>query len=279
MPRPFGTRIMHGRSTLLLNLLLSLSFGISLLIVTVHPSNAAEYLLGPGDVIRITVYDNDDLRTEARIGAEGVIIMPLLGPVNLSGMTVDHASDHIRALLADGYIINPQVNIFIQEFRSKKAVILGSINRPGLIEIRGPVTLLELISQAGGLKDDFGEKATIKRLENGKDHVIQVDLKSLIEGGVMRENIDIRDGDTIYVGKAGMCYVTGEVESPNAYKCSDQMTVLKLITLAGGFTGKASKSKVRIVRMVDGAETVLENVSLDMTVRPDDVIVVPESFF
>lgn len=256
-----------------------LIFWLFFLLAHAVDSSGADYILGPGDVIRVTVYDNEDLKTEARISDEGFVIMPLLGQVKLAGMTVAQASDHIITLLADGYIINPQVNIFIQEFRSKKAIILGRINKPGLIEMSGPITLLELISQAGGLADDFGEKVTIKRVENGKDHVIQVDLKSLIEGGDLKQNIDIRDGDTIYVGKAGMCYVTGEVQTPNAYKCGDNMTVLKLITLAGGFTGKASKSKVRIVRIVNGAETVLANVALDMLVLPDDVIVVPESFF
>lgn len=270
---------MHGIPHLLLRLVLALSLGVSVSIAQPADSSGADYILGSGDVIRITVYDNEDLLTEARISAEGVVIMPLLGQIKLSGMTVGQASDHISALLADGFIINPQVNIFIQEFRSKKAIVLGRINRPGLIEMSGPVTLLELLSQAGGLADDFGEKVTIKRVENGKDHVIQVDLKSLIEGGDMKQNIDIRDGDTVYVGKAGMCYVTGEVQSPNAYKCSDNMTVLKLITLAGGFTGKASKGKVRIVRIVSGKETLLENVALDLPVLPDDVIVVPESFF
>ncbi|MHB8790325.1 MAG: SLBB domain-containing protein [Desulfobulbaceae bacterium] len=270
---------MYSVTHLLLRVVLALALGVSSLLAQAADSFGAEYILGPGDVIRITVYANDDLLTEARMSSEGVVIMPLLGQVKLTGMTVGQASEHISSLLADGYIINPQVNIFIQEFRSKKAIILGRINRPGMIEMSGTVTLLELISQAGGLADDFGEKVTIKRVENGKDHVIQVDLKSLIEGGDMKQNIDIRDGDTIYVGKAGMCYVTGEVQSPNAYKCSDNMTVLKLITLAGGFTGKASKSKVRIVRIVNGQETLLENVALDLPVLPDDVIVVPESFF
>lgn len=270
---------MHGITHIPLRSVLALIIGLSLLMAHVADSFGADYILGPGDVIRVTVYDNEDLLTDARISDEGFIIMPLLGQVKLLGMTVAQASDHISTLLADGYIIKPQVNIFIQEFRSKKAIILGRINRPGLIEMSGPITLLELISQAGGLADDFGEKVTIKRVENGKDHVIQVDLKSLIEGGDLKQNIDIRDGDTIYVGKAGMCYVTGEVQAPNAYKCSDSITVLKLITLAGGFTGKASKSKVKVVRIVNGAETVFNNVALDMPVLPDDVIVVPESFF
>ena len=249
------------------------------MLLPVSPTRAADYFLGPGDVVKITVYDNDDLETISRISDDGNIIMPLLGQVKVIDLSVSHASEHIATLLADGYIINPQVNIFVQEFRSKKAVVLGQINRPGIIEMSGSITLLELISKAGGLSGDFGETATIKRKNINANDVITVNLNSLIEGGDLNQNIPIRDGDTIYVSKAGMCYVNGEVKSPNAYKCGDNITILKLITLAGGFTGKASKSSVRIVRIVNGEKTIYKDVEMDTVVQPDDVIIVPESFF
>jgi len=242
-------------------------------------SHAEDYLLGPGDVLRISVYDNDDLLTITRISDNGIISMPLLGQVKVQGLTTAQASNRIEELLADGYIINPQVNIFINEFRSKKAIILGRVNRPGLIEMSGPTSFLELISKAGGLADDFGETATIKRKIDSKDNVTLVNLKSLTEGGDLSQNIPVLDGDTIYVSKAGMCYVTGEINSPDAYKCGNNITVLKLIALAGGFTGKASRSSVKVVRMVNGEETVFEDVEMDMPVQPDDIILVPESFF
>lgn len=250
-----------------------------LLFSFVHGAGAADYILGPGDVIKITVYDNDDLVTVARVSDDGYILMPLLGQVKVEGQSVNQAAGHIGDLLADGYLINPQVNIFVQEFRSKKAIVLGLVNKPGLIEMSGPVTLLELISQAGGLAEDYGETATIKRKGSVANEVLLVDLKKLIEGGDLSLNIAIQDGDTVYVGKAGMCYVTGEVKTPNAYRCSDNITVLKIITLAGGFTGKAAKSKVRVVRKVNGEETLFEEVKMDMLLQPDDVIIVPESFF
>ncbi|MCL7489370.1 MAG: polysaccharide biosynthesis/export family protein [Desulfobulbaceae bacterium] len=249
------------------------------LAVSVGITRATDYILGPGDVIRISVYDNDDLLTITRVSDDGMIAMPLLGQIKIEGLTVSQAADLITKRLADGYIINPQINIFIQEFRSKKAIVLGRVNKPGLMVMSGPTTLLELISQAGGLEDDFGETVTIKRKAKGEDNVILVNLKLLTEGGDLSQNIAIQDGDTVYVSKAGMCYVTGEVKSPNAYKCGESMTVLKLITLAGGFTGKASRSGVRIVRMVDGSEQVFEKAAMDMVVQPDDVIIVPESFF
>ncbi len=256
------------------SLLLALTFAGNL-----SAALAADYILGPGDVVKITVYDHDDLLTITRVSDDGYIIMPLLGQVKIEGLSVSRSADHIAKQLADGYIINPQVNIFVEEFRSKKAIVLGHVNRPGLIEMSGPITLLELISQAGGLADDFGETATIKRKSAGANGVILIDLKSLIGGGDLSQNINILDGDSVYVSKAGMCYVTGEVKSPNAYKCGDSITVLKLITLAGGFTGKAAKSRVRLVRMVNGEKTLYDDVNMDLVVQPDDVIIVPESFF
>ena len=196
-----------------------LPWGMCIFFLMTGICRSGDYILGPGDVIKISVYDNDDLLTVTRISDQGFVIMPLLGQVKVQGLTVPQAAAQIGRLLADGYLIDPQVNIFVQEFRSKKAIVLGHVNRPGLIEMSGPTTLLELISKAGGLADDFGETVTIKRSVDGRDNVILADLKSLTVGGDLSHNIPIQDGDTVYVSKAGMCYVTGEVKSPNAYKC------------------------------------------------------------
>ena len=115
-----------------------------------------DYIVGEGDVLRITVYDHDDLTTTARVSGDGMINFPLIGQVNVKGLTLSQITKQISALLADGYIVNPQVNIFIQEFRSKKAFIMGEVNRPGLYVLAGQTTFLALLSQAGGLTKHFG---------------------------------------------------------------------------------------------------------------------------
>jgi polysaccharide export outer membrane protein len=240
---------------------------------------ANDYLVGSGDVLKIDVYDHEDLQTTVRITNSGTIVMPLLGQVNVGGMKISDVTKKLTGLLADGYIINPQVNIFIEDFRSKKAVILGHVNKPGLVELRGNTTFLEIVSEAGGFKEGSGDTATIKRTTLGKQEVIIVNIKSMVEGGDLSQNIPIHDGDTIYISKGGMCYVTGEVDDPDAYPCDRDSTVLKLIAKAGGFTGKASKSSVRVVRLVDGEKTILKDVDLYSEVKPNDIIVVPESFF
>jgi len=243
---------------------------------------AQDYIVGEGDVLKITVYDHDDLTTTARVSGDGMIVFPLIGQVNVKGLTLSQITQDISALLADGYIVNPQINIFIQEFRSKKAFIMGEVNRPGLYVLPGQTTLLALLSQAGGLTKDAGEKAMIKRKANPPDNtenVLTLDLKRLVEKGDTSLDIPIMDSDSVYITKAGVFYVTGEVKKPDAYKLEEGTTVIKAITMGGGFTDKASKGRVRIIRKVNGKEEVLEKVKMDEAVLPDDVLVVPESFF
>jgi len=240
---------------------------------------AKDYLVGPGDVIKITVYDNEDLNSRVMVNSEGKIVMSLLGHVEVNNLSVPAITRKITKLLADGYLINPQVNVFIEEYRSKKVVILGKVRNPGLYELSGAISFLELISKAGGLDQEAGDKATIKRNDKNGNDIIIVDLEALIEKGDISQNVQIFDGDTVNVSKGGMCFVTGEVSRPGTYSCGDNTTILKLIALAGGFTGKASKSGVRIVRIVNKEKQLIKDVSLDTLLQKDDVIVVPESFF
>jgi polysaccharide biosynthesis/export protein len=245
-------------------------------------SAARDYIVGEGDVLKITVYDHEDLTTTSRVSGEGVITFPLIGPVEVKGLTLSEIALKISSCLSDGFVINPQVNIFIQEFRSKKTFIMGEVNKPGLYVLPGNTTLLVLLSEAGGLTKDAGDKAVIKRKagSSGEDEkIITVDLKGLMEKGDTSLDIPILDGDSIYVIKAGVFYVTGEVKKPDAYKFEEGTTIIKAITMGGGFTDKASKGRVRIIRKVEGKEEVIRNVRMDEPVLPDDVIVVPESFF
>lgn len=255
---------------------------IILILCIVSLSFAQDYIVGEGDVLKITVYDHDDLTTVARISGDGAITFPLIGVVEVKGLTLSQISQKISALLADGYIVNPQVHIFIQEFRSKKAFIMGEVSKPGLYVLPGQTTFLALLSEAGGLTKEAGYKAIIKRKSNPSDkneRIITIDLKGIIEKGDTSLDILIMDNDSVYIAKAGVFYVTGEVKKPDVYKYEEGLTVIKAITVAGGFSDNASKGRVKIIRKVNGKEEILERVNMDETVLPDDVIVVPESFF
>lgn len=248
---------------------------------TFNQSLAQDYILGEGDLLKITVYDHPDLTTTERISGEGNILFPLIGKVKVSGSTATDVSKKIAELLSEGYIVSPQVTVFIDEFRSQKATIMGQVNRPGLYELKGATTFLEVLSKAGDLTKDAGDKATIKRRPDasGKEKIVTVDLKLLIEKGDTSYDVPIVDGDSIYVIKAGVFHVTGEIKKPDSYKFVEGITVIKAITEAGGFTEKASTGRVKILRKLGGTEIIMDKVRMDEPVMQDDLIVVPESFF
>lgn len=258
-------------------------FWLFLVLITILGSAsmalADDYQTGPGDVLKIIVYDNDELMARVRISDTGTIVMPLLGKVDIRQLTIDQITEKITQLLADGYLVKPQVNVFVEEYRSKKVFVLGSVRNPGIVELSGSITFLELVSRSGGLEKDAGDTATIQRASEEGEKIIVVDLRGLIELGDISQNVMISDGDTIFVSKAGMCFITGEVKSPGTYPCGKKATLLKLIALSGGFTGKASKSGVNIVRIVNNKKTVIEDVDLHTPLKHNDVVVVPESFF
>jgi polysaccharide export outer membrane protein len=240
----------------------------------------ADYELGAGDVIKIEVYDNSDLSTVARISAVGAILFPLVGEVQVGGKTIPQVVATLSERLADGYIVNPQISVFVEQFRSKKVVIMGEIGKPGLYELSGPTTILQLISTAGGLTKDAGDFATITGPDTaGEERSVNVELKSLLASGSTERMPPLRDGDRIFVVKAGMFYVTGEVRNSAAYRLEEGTTLIKAITVAGGFSPIAAKGKIRIIRKIDGQEQTLKNVSMNELIQAEDVIVVPESFF
>ena len=236
----------------------------------------ADYAIGAGDVLALKVYDHEELTVKVRVSETGTIDFPLIGAVHVGGLGVTAATERIETALADGYIIDPQVTIFIEQFKSKKVVVLGPVHNPGLVELNGSITLLELLSQVGGLKDNAGQNATIKRQENGAEKNIAIDLDRLIRTGDSRQNIQIQGGDTVSIAEGAVCFITGEVNQPGEYPGGRNVTVLKVISQAGSFTEKALESGIKINRTVNGVKRVLHNVALDTLVQSDDVIIVPE---
>ena len=245
-------------------------------------NSSEDYVVGEGDVLRIMVYDNPDLETVARVSGDGKILFPLVGEVNVGGLTVSKVSDRVAGKLAKGYLFNPQVSVFIEEFRSKRVTIVGQVNRPGLYELSGATTLTELISKAGGLTPDAGGIANIKRMSSSggrEEPMITVNLTELLQKTGQGQEQFVMDKDNIYIPKAGVVYVTGQVNRPNSYKLEEGTSLIKAITMAGGFTELAAEKRIKIIRKENGKEKVLEKVPLHSQIFPEDVIIVPESFF
>jgi polysaccharide export outer membrane protein len=247
------------------------------------PGSAEEYIIGEGDLLKISVYDNPDLATDSRVSGDGKVTLPLVGEVLVSGSTSSEAQKTIAKLLANGFIKKPQVTVFISEYKSKKVTTLGEFTKPGLIELRGNATLMEVISNAGGITPNAAEILYIQRKVlhpegRTEDITVTVDLNKLLERGDISTNINVKDGDSIYVPRAAFVYVSGEVKSPGAYKITKGLTVLRSITLAGGLTQKAAKNDTAIVRKSATGES-SSPAKMEDLVQMDDIIVVPESFF
>jgi polysaccharide export outer membrane protein len=255
----------------------------TLILAFFNMSNALsqDYMLGNGDILDIEVYEHPDLKTTVRISGNGMITLPLIGQVEAANSTVKELSKKVETILADGYVVDPQVNIFIKEFRSQKATILGEVKSPGLYEMEGYTSLLELISTAGGLTENASIEVVIhrKELANQKEQTINIDLRQLMEEGQNSKNIQVIDGDNIFIPKKKVFYVTGEVKKPNSYNYEDGLTVIQALTMAGGISEKAAPNRVKIIRTSNGNEQLIKGVKMDQSVKPNDVIVVPESYF
>jgi len=232
------------------------------------PAWSQDYVLGPRDVLNITVYDHKDLETKVRVSEDGKITFPLLGEIAVSGLTVQQLERKITALLANGYIIDPHVGIFVEEFRVV-VYVTGEVNKPGSYPYEEGMTAIKAISLAGGLTEKAADgKITVTRKAQGaQETTLQVGLHDLI-----------RPDDVLQIPEKRWVYVTGEVKKPGSYLYDDQMTILKAITLAGGLTDKAAPGRTQIIRKKDGKEDTIR-VKMEDSILPEDVIVVPESFF
>lgn len=242
---------------------------------------AQDYVLGEGDLLNINVYDNPDLTTQARVTNGGAISFPLVGEVKVAGLSVRESEEKLALLLKDGLLRDPHVSVFVVEYRSRKVTMLGEVKAPGLYELNGNVTLVEMISKAGGLTELAGDTIIIQHrpaVAGGESEPESVDLKRLMENGDISANIAVQDGDSVFITKSGLVYVTGQVNRPGGYKLEKNTTVMKAIALAGGLTNIAAPGRTYIVRK-SGSRQARLDAEMGDSVLPEDVINVPESYF
>jgi len=282
MNRERKTSFIRGRIPWLV-----LCFGLVLsAILLFRPSPGAaveEYIVGEGDVLEITVYDNPDMATVTRVDEEGQIVFPFLGKIYVGEFTVSKVKAVLTARLADGYLVAPKVTVFVKEFRGKKAAIIGAVRKPGLYTLKGEATFLELLSLSGGLTERAGPEAVVKRKarsDKDREERITIDLERLVGRGDTTLDVPLLDGDSVYIGIAGEITVTGEVHRPGSFTYEKGMTLEEAITLAGGFTLDASKENITITRKVDGQEEIMRFIYNDRLllspVKEDDRIHVPD---
>ena len=254
-----------------------------LITLSALPCQARDYLINSEDVLKISVFEYPDLAAETRVSEAGKITFPLLGEIQAKNLTTRQVEQNITAkLIAAKIVKNPQVSVFVQQYRGRRVTVLGEVVKPGQYEIPGRTSLLDLISMALGTSQSAGYQLTVFRKEigpGGKETTrkIPVDLDRLLNAGDLAQDVELKSGDTVYVPKA-IFYVYGEVNRPGAYRVEKGITVKRAIALAGGLTPKGSLRRMEITRR-DGETERTKSASIDQTVRIDDVVRIKESIF
>ena len=248
------------------------------------------YSMGPKDLITISVFEVQELNITVRISEDGTITLPLLGRVEVEGLTRFQVEKKLAALLEEKYLKNAQVTVFIKEYQSKMVSIIGEVGNPGSYELIGKQSLLQMLSTAGGLKETASDRIIIiRRYKSGKTSSLEINLDELMVKGNPTMNIPLQPGDIINVpGERHLdIYIFGQVKNPGHLKVKKNgaITLLKIIAQAGGFVERARKSAVTITRRVDGKDIktrvnvkkILKGKKPDLILKNNDIVYVPES--
>ena len=252
-----------------------------------------EYRIGPKDLLEISVFGADELSRTVRVSEDGKVTLPLLGEVLVDGLTKSEVEKKLGQLLGEKYVQNPQVTVFIREYQSKRVSVLGAVEKPGPYQLLGRQTLMQIISEAGGLTRDAGnEIVIIRQLPDGSSTSLRISIDDLFLKGDAKLNVPMEAGDivTVPVDKPVVLYVFGQVKNPGALqvKKSNIPTLLQVIAQAGGFTDRASKGGVIIKRKDEtgkekeikvNVRSILKNKVKDVQLLENDTIYVPESLF
>lgn len=242
---------------------------------------AKDYRLGAGDVIRINVFQNPDLSLETRVSESGVISFPLLGPVKIGGMAASQAEKVIADGLRNGnFVKQPQVSVLVVQVRGNQVSVLGQVNRPGRFPIEvADVHLTDMLANAGGISALGADVVTVVGTRNGQPFRAEIDLPTVFGAQGRAKDIALQNGDVIWVDRAPIVYIYGEVQRPGAMRIDRDMTVLQALAAGGGLTLRGTEKGIAVHRKgADGKVEVLKP-TMDELVRPGDVVYVRESLF
>jgi polysaccharide export outer membrane protein len=244
------------------------------------------YRLGSGDVLSLQVWGRPELSGRHTVGPDGVITVPVAGPVKVGSYTREEAAASVRASL-DRFYTDPNVVFSVEQYVSNRITVLGRVQNPGLLSFDHPPTLLETLAKAGSLPV-IDKQATLTRcaIFRGRDKVIWVDLKRLLNGGQTSLNLRMRPGDLVYIPDSAdtMVYVLGAVHRPGAYRLTPDMSVMDALATAGGPNDDAQPSEIGIYRPARQAveRIALQNLMdarqrVNFALEEGDVIFVPKS--
>jgi polysaccharide export outer membrane protein len=265
-------------------------------------SEADEYLIGADDLLEITVFEAPELNRTVRVSASGEISFELLGTVKAAGLTPRELESVLQSALRRKYMKDPHVGVFVRELQSHSVSVVGSVKKPGVFQIRGTKTVLELLSMAEGLADDAGDTVVVMRgarspanappaegVQDGKNGIVEVNLKSLLESVNPAFNIPVHPGDIVKVTRAGIVYVVGDVKKPGGFVLhnNENISALQALALAEGLNRTSAKSQAKIIRTDQSTDKriaipidlgkILASRSPDPMLQPKDIVFIPDS--
>ena len=242
---------------------------------------AAEYRLGAGDVVRISVYQSPDLTLDARISETGLVSYPLLGNVKIGGLSVGAAEKLVADGLKNGNFVKaPQVSVLVTQVRGNQASVLGQVNRPGRFPIEATdLRLSDLLAIAGGISIGGADTVVLVGTRAGQRIRKEIDLSSIFRSANGEDDLLVLNGDVVYVERAPIVYIYGEVQRPGPMRLERGLTVMQALATGGGLTQRGTDKGLRLHRKgTDGKLQVLQP-AMDDVLREGDVVYVRESLF
>ncbi len=241
----------------------------------------AEYRLGPGDILRITVFQNPDLTLETRVSEAGSISYPLVGALQLGGLTVAAAERQIADALRGGnFVRQPQVTLVVLQVRGHQANVLGQVNRPGRYPLEmADMRLTDLLALAGGIAVTGADTVVVTGTREGRPFRAEVDLPALFARGATQSDLAIRNGDVIWVDRQNLVYIYGEVQRPGPMRLEREMTLLQALATGGGLTARGTDKGIRVHRKGEGGRVEVLQPAMNDLLRDGDVVFVRESLF
>ena len=244
-----------------------------------------QYLIGPDDKIQVVVYNHPDLTSVIRVTRDGLITAPLVGEIRAGGYTPRQLAARLAELLGRDFLVHPQVEAQVVEYRSQWVILSGEVQRQGRIPLRGGTKLKEALAEAGGFTETAGEEITITRRKTSGDGAATRTIRRRdFENGV--ENPLLAEGDLVEVAAAARCYIQGEIRKPGRVIVERGMTLLRVIALAEGLTEWANRKEVRVLygdstnrrERVYNVNKILAGKAPDPEMEGGEVIVVKRRF-
>jgi polysaccharide biosynthesis/export protein len=240
-------------------------------------AEAEDYRLGAGDLLKIVVFDHEELSVDARVSQSGNITFPLVGQVPVAGLSTRDAELLLAQHLMDGgFVKQPQVSVLVSEYQSQKVSVMGQVTKAGQYPLDASKKVIDVLAMAGGiLNDTAAEDATLVRADGSR---VAIDLQKLFEGDPAM-NLVVHDGDTVFVRHAPQFYIYGEVQHPGEYRLARNTTISQAISIGGGLTQRGTQRGAIVKRLDAEGKERKYSVSEEDVLQPNDVLLIKASLF